>query len=72
MNPVPIDDDNNDEAMVPMDALELGTFWSAVCKPGKTTPFVPPPLDANLHVSQARAGSPSAPRYGPLHRLVAD
>ena len=49
-----MDNENDDEGMVPMHELELGTFWSAICKPGKTTPFVPPPIDANLHVSQAR------------------
>lgn len=37
-----------------MHELELGTFWGVEILPGKTAPFVPPPFDANLHVSQVR------------------
>ncbi len=28
------------------------TFWGVEVKPGKAQPFVPPPLDAKLHLSQ--------------------
>ena len=35
-----------------LDSLWAPTFWGVEVKPGKTTPFVPPPFDANLHISQ--------------------
>ena len=53
MNPVPIEDEDDDDMEMPMmHELELPTFWGTEVKPGKATPFVPPPVDANLHVSQ--------------------
>lgn len=54
--------------------LEAGThsaaamaFWGCEVKPGKATPFVPPPEASKLHLSQARtAGGDGGPRACPF------
>ena len=44
-------------------------FWGAIVKPGKNSPFVPPPEDAALHISQVwRITTPSLPPATPLGR----
>jgi hypothetical protein len=35
-------------------AMVQGTFWGVEVKPGKAQPYVPPPEDAKLHLSQVR------------------
>jgi hypothetical protein len=66
MNPVPIEDEDDDDMDMPMmSELELPTFWGTEVKPGKATPFVPPPVDASLHVSQVRElNGPMPPSSG--------
>ena len=34
----------------------MGMFYGLECKPGRRTPYVPPPEDHRLHLSQATLG----------------
>ena len=49
------------------------SFWGTEVKPGKVVPFVPPPQDARLHISQAclAEGAGELEKRASLFMLVA-